>query len=106
VGRSLLDDRLIKIAGSDKKTKDHLEQIFKTTFDVISKAGGEEIFRRWDSTKNEFAGSFLISAFEIFGLGIGYHVATGTKYRTDLLAVTKALWQRPNAKGLCYRALD
>jgi hypothetical protein len=92
----VLDEAIIQIAGSGKKTKDNLEKVFKETFDAIAKFGGEEIFRRWDAKKKEHVGSFLVSAFEIFGLGVGYHVATGTKFRTDLLTVTKALWQRPD----------
>jgi hypothetical protein len=91
----LLDDRLIKVAMSEKKMQDSLEGIFKTTFDALSKSGGEAIFRRWDAKKGDFTGSFLVSAFEIFALGVGYHVASKTTYRTDLLSAATKLWQRP-----------
>jgi hypothetical protein len=79
----VLDEKLVKIAGSDKNSQRELERVFKATFDAIGKSGGEEIFRRWDPKKRQFTGSFLISAFEIFGLGVGYHVANDQMYRKD-----------------------
>lgn len=92
----VLDENIITIAGSDKKARASIELVFKTTFDTIANFGGEQVFRRWDDKKQEFTGSFLLSAFEIFALGIGYHIATKTGYRTDLLNLAKKLWRLPD----------
>lgn len=92
----ILDEALVKIATSSSTNRKNLEKVFKATFDAISSSGDEDIFRRWDQKKREFTGSFLISAFEIFALGVGYHVAKGQRHRTDLLEVAKQVWQRPD----------
>ena len=36
--------------------------------------GGENVFRRYDASRNRFMGAFLSTAFEAVGLGLGYHV--------------------------------
>jgi hypothetical protein len=95
----VLDERLIEIATSSKRSQKEVERVFKTTFDGTSNFGGEEIFRRWDAKKGEFTGSFLLSAYEIFGLGVGYHVANNQRYRVDLLEVAKQFWQRDEMKA-------
>jgi hypothetical protein len=92
----VLDDESVALATSYPIGTANLETVFKTTFDVIAANGGERVFRRWDSARREFKGSFLNTAFEVFGLGLGYHIATGTPYQTDLLNVVRDFWSRPN----------
>ncbi len=57
------------------------------------------MFRRWDAERNEFKGSSLSTAFEVFALGIGYHIAAWTGHRRDLLAAVKEFWTRPEMRG-------
>ncbi len=96
----ILDDDSISLAMHYPKKADHLSAVFKKTFHFIADRGGEDVFRRWDKEKGEFKGSFLNSAFEIFGLGIGYHVANGNRPEDDIVRVVKELWMRPEmAKG-------
>lgn len=90
----VLDDEAIQLAKTHPQGAAELERIFKTTFDFIASHGGDLVFRRWDTERQEFKGSFLNTAFETFGLGIGYHIATGTGVRTDLLNVVKSFWSR------------
>ena len=95
----VLDDESIELASNYPSGTGQLKDVFTKTFDYVNANGGEKIFRKWDSEKREFKGSFLGTAFEIFALGLGYHISNGTTYRTDLLTAVKELWQRPNMQG-------
>jgi Protein of unknown function DUF262 len=91
----ILDDESIAMATEFPRGSRTRQSVFERTFSFIAEHGGEQIFRRWDSAKSEFKGSFLNTAFEIFGLGLGYHVANGTPHRTDLIGLAKGFWSRP-----------
>jgi hypothetical protein len=95
----VLDDASVALAGAYPKGSPQLERVFRETFDVIAQSGGEQIFRRWDDHRKEFKGSFLLTAFEVFALGLGFHVSKNTPYRKDLLEVVKTFWRRPGMQG-------
>ncbi|QQJ99495.1 DUF262 domain-containing protein [Burkholderia ambifaria] len=91
----VLDKEAMAIAERFPKGKRSLESIFTKTFSFIAKNGGDLIFKRWDPAKKEFRGSFLNTSFEVFALGVGFHVANGTTLREDLLASVKEFWCLP-----------
>lgn len=95
----LLDDESVELATRFPADTEKLESTFKATFDFIESHGSDEVFRRWDEGKGEFKGSFLNTAFEIFGLGIGYHYAEGSPHRDDLIEMVKEFWQRPDMRS-------
>lgn len=95
----VLDDEAISLANAYPHGADDLGKVFVRTFDFIATNGGEKVFRKWDASRSEFKGSFLGTAFEVFALGIGYHIASGTKHRADLLDAVKELWQRQEMQG-------
>jgi hypothetical protein len=88
----ILDDESVELATKSNSVINKIEDIFIKTFSVIADNGDEDVFRRWDNTKQEFRGPFLISAFEIIALGIGFHIANGNKFRTDLIKLSKEMW--------------
>jgi len=90
----LLDDGSVQMATAHPKGDSAAESTFKTVFDLVQGAGSDNVFRRWEARKAGFRGSFLNSAFEVFALGLGFHVAQGSKYRTDLLDASQELWSR------------
>jgi uncharacterized protein DUF262 len=91
----VLDDGAVAMATAFPDGSESLEKTFKTTFNTIATNGSDAVLRRWDAKRQQFAGPFLSSAFEIFALGLGYHVANGSAYRTNLVAVAKKFWKRP-----------
>lgn len=95
----VLDDEAIALARSFPSGSTELEAVFKETFDIIASGGGELVFKRWDERKGEFKGSFLLTAFEVFGLGLGFHVAAKTPYRKDILEAVRSFWRRPEMQG-------
>jgi uncharacterized protein with ParB-like and HNH nuclease domain len=89
----LLDDESIEMADRYPGDTEKLEMTFKKTFEFIYENAGEDAFRRWDKHKMKFRGPFLNTAFEVFALGIGYHISRGNEYRSDLLDAVKELWE-------------
>lgn len=90
---SLFDDAAVDIAEHFEERHDGLEAMFKTTFHVLSQ-GGVDVFRKWDLDRQAFVRGFLNTAFEVIAMGLGYHVARGTPYRTDVIQAAKELWTR------------
>lgn len=95
----LLDDESIALAGAHPNGADALRQTFVATFDFLAANGADKVFRRWDEGRGEFKGSFLLTAFEVFGLGVGYHFSSRTPLCHDLLRVVKDFWNRPEMAG-------
>lgn len=88
----VLDDESLKLASEYPNHIKKLEKVFDTTFEHIAANGADNIFRKWDTRRREFKGSFLNTAFEVFGLGIGFHVSEGSPYRHDLVSVAQEFW--------------
>lgn len=88
-----LDDSAIELAeSSDAPSRKKLEATFKKTFDTIEENGEEHVFKKYNGKKKVFQGPFLNTAFEIFAMGLGYHIALETPFKTDLLSVAKKVW--------------
>lgn len=49
---------------------------FKRTFALLDEAGSDSVFKRWNGDKGRFQGAFLNTAFEVVGMGLGYHIAS------------------------------
>jgi hypothetical protein len=95
----VLDDESVKLAYSHPAQADSLKNVFVKTFDFIANNGGEKVFRKWDPNRTEFRGSFLVTAYEVFGLGLGYHVASSNPLPNDLISRVKNFWMRPEMQG-------
>jgi hypothetical protein len=89
----VLDDESVALASVFPENSDALASVFKATFETIAANGADRVFRKWDPERGEFKGSFLNTAFEVFALGLGYHIASGTPYRTDLLDAVREFWK-------------
>ncbi len=68
-----LTDRMREIATKKTLNYDHIENAFKTTFDVLNETTGENSFKKYQPRENRFIGGFLLCAFEVVALGIGYN---------------------------------
>jgi hypothetical protein len=82
------------IMASAKEFNYQLEtQAFKRTFDLLFHTCKENSLRRYDPIKQKFVGGFLLAAFEIFGVGIGYHYSTFSD-STSLEEKIKHFWSK------------
>ncbi len=95
----LLDNEMVAFASGFPTEAQALEDTFLRTFEAINRYGGDKIFTKWDAVRSEFRGSFLNTSFEVFALGIGFHIAQGTPYRVDILAAVKEFWGRPGMQS-------
>ncbi|WP_081396265.1 DUF262 domain-containing protein [Mycobacterium colombiense] len=93
---SYLDDKSIELASAYEEQSSKLESTFNTTFDLIAETAAENAFRRWLPQEHRFAGSFLNTSYEVIALGLGYHIFSGTPYRTDVETVVKEFWESPD----------
>jgi len=89
----LLDSESIDLAALYPHSQGELERRFIETFDTIA-TGGPDVFRKWDAKKDRFVRGFLNTAFEVIGMGLGFHVAANSPYRTDVLTAAQELWAR------------
>jgi len=89
----------VKLAKSFDGSLKSLTDAFKGTFDFILANGADDVFRKWDSARHEFRGSFLNTSFEVFALGVGYHIANGSQMRGDLTEAVREFWLRPGMQS-------
>ncbi len=68
-----LTDEMREMALNKELDYSYIEQAFKTTFDVLNEALADDSFKRYKPEQNRFLGGFLLSAYEMIALGIGYH---------------------------------
>lgn len=61
-----------KLASDVGFKRNAMEQEFKQTFDIISKALGDNAFRKYQNGK--YLGGFSLSLYEVIALGLGRHV--------------------------------
>lgn len=105
---SYLDDRIIELFNNGKINWDEEERIFKSTFDIINEALGDEAFCKYDIESGKFKGRFYTSAFEIIAIGLGRHhnhVPTKEDLKDKIINLWKTIeeenisWKGYNASG-------
>lgn len=94
---NFLDDESERLAADKSIDRDRESNIFGTTFRILYENYGDDIFRRYDRYKKRHLGGFLISAFEVFAIGLGWHVKdSNTFVDKDILStVIKETWSDP-----------
>lgn len=68
-----LTDRMREMALKEDLDASHIEKAFDVTFNLLSEATLDNSFKRYKSQNNRFLGGFLLSAYEVIALGIGYN---------------------------------
>jgi hypothetical protein len=71
--RVFLTEKMREMALTKQLDYSHIEKAFKTTFDVLNETMEDNSFKRYKSEQDKFIGGFLLSAFEVVALGIGYN---------------------------------
>jgi hypothetical protein len=91
-----LTDNILAAAADPKYPKREQETAFHLVFDLLSKALGEDSFRKYDPQRDRFLGAFLISAFEVVALGIGFNFRSYRPTEAKAVAATikQQLWSR------------
>ncbi|MEG4629767.1 DUF262 domain-containing protein [Microcoleus sp. AR_TQ3_B6] len=84
-------------ASNKKLDYHHIETAFKKTFDLLNETTGDDSFKRYKSEQKRFLGGFLLSAYEVVALGIGYNYKNlpQTNQISDRI---KSIWSHPTYK--------
>jgi hypothetical protein len=72
---------------------------FTKTFRLLDSALESNAFRRYSSIAESFTGGFLVSAFEVIGLGLGNNVASWKMSKVDANAVRRKVQSAWDAHG-------
>lgn len=77
---------------------------FKITFDKIAQQIKENAFQRYNKPNEKFSGGFLVSAFEIVALGIGYNPANidDSAIKDKVIDV----WDKIEAEGISWKGYN
>lgn len=68
-----LTDKMREMALNQNLDINGIEKAFDVTFNILNETTGDNSFRRYRSQDNRFLGGFLLSAYEVIALGIGYN---------------------------------
>ncbi len=68
-----LTDGMREMALNKELDYGHIKEAFIKTFDVLNQALSDDSFKRYKPEQNKFLGGFLLSAYEVIALGIGYN---------------------------------
>ena len=66
--------------------------VFKKTFDTIYEALQEDTFKRYDNQKQRFVGGFLLSAYEVVALGLGYLGGQTEHSPEEIKRAVQSIW--------------
>jgi uncharacterized protein with ParB-like and HNH nuclease domain len=87
-----LNKEMMKIADNKSYNYQEEENAFKLTFDILAAQTDSDSFRKYDSAKGRFTGGFLVSAFEVIALGIGYNYERLKDNRINLRERIEHIW--------------
>jgi len=100
-----MTDAIVNILYKDPESKDKrsidLEKegkVFKATFKLLSESTGSDTFRRFNVTKKRHQGPFIIPAFEVIALGIGYYDGQPPLSTENLRKTIEDLWENEEFK--------
>jgi len=70
-------------------------EAFIKTFNILRTRVGEECLRKYDWTKSKFSGGFLVSAYEVVALGVGFNYKLVETSNMDLRSKIEEIWKNP-----------
>lgn len=88
----MLDDEVIAIARNKEFDWEQERLIFDRTFTLLGDSLGINAFRRCNENGEASTGGFVVSLFEIFALGVGFHLEGGNLTSEQLVAAHKRFW--------------
>jgi hypothetical protein len=93
-----ITDKAIELAQDNSFDKGEEEKAFKTVFGLLADGLESDSFRKYDADRNSFVGAFLISAFEVIALGLGFnHSRLAEKDKSRIItSIKKKVWSKPD----------
>lgn len=92
-----MTDRMTEIANDKKFKRAATKKLFSRSFAVLSKAMGDDAFKRYSYKKARHEGGFLLSLFEAVALGVAFNIADGTLCpESEIRTRAQSLWSNPD----------
>jgi uncharacterized protein with ParB-like and HNH nuclease domain len=92
-----LNEEIIKRAVEKEYDWQKDIESFKKTFEILNDTLGENAFKNFNVKKNKFQGGFVVSAFEVIALGIGYNLSNKNLTNERIIELTKKFWAEKNS---------
>ena len=93
--KEFLTDRIVAMAVDPAFDLAGETSVFRDTFRLLRTAAGADCFRRYATDEERFKGRFLVSAFEVFALGLGYCQPCSGRSPERVLQIIRAYWESP-----------
>ncbi|MBD2666494.1 DUF262 domain-containing protein [Richelia sinica] len=87
-----LTDRMIEISQNQNFDYSEEENAFNKTFEILNQHMGIDSFRKYSLTKDKFLGGFLVSAYELIALGVGYNYKKLSNSSINIREKVKQIW--------------
>lgn len=92
-----LTEKMTEIAQDKQYEKQPIKTLFEQTFAVLDNVLGDQAFKRFSVKKGRHEGGFLLSLFEVVGLGVAFNIAAGTLCAESKIAEqARSVWSDPN----------
>jgi len=90
-----LTDRMTEIAQSKKFRRAPAKSLFEETFTILNEVLGDNAFKRFATKKGRHEGGFLLSLYEVVGLGVAYNIAQGTLCpKNEIADRAQSVWRQ------------
>ena len=87
-----LSDQMIEMVQQGKLNLKRETEAFEATFSILRNSLGSDSFHRYDPNKEKFMGGFLVSAYELVALGVGYNYKKLSQDSKNIQRVVQKLW--------------
>jgi hypothetical protein len=94
-----LTDKMVEMAKKQDFDYSEEEIAFNQTFKILYEQLGNDSFRKYSPTKHKFSGGFLLVAYEVIALGIGYNYKNISNSPIDVREKVKEFWNSPEYKS-------
>lgn len=88
-----LTDKMVEMAQTEDYNYQQESDAFEKTFAILSRDLGNNSFRRYSFRRDKFVGGFLVSAYELIALGIGYHSLSIDQSEIQIKTLVKQIWK-------------
>lgn len=92
-----LTDKMTEAAQNKQYKRNPLKTLFEDTFSVLDEVLGDDAFKRFSTKKGRHEGGFLLSLYEVVGLGTAFNIANGTLCPKNKIAEkARSIWKDKN----------
>lgn len=92
-----LTESMTGIAQKKRYNKSSVKKLFEKTFSVLDEVMGDSAFKRFNLRKGRHEGGFLLSLYEVIGLGVAFNIAEGTLCpKEEIVERARSVWSERN----------